>query len=224
MPSAVSALQSFTFAGGLLQMEMRHKFINRARNVWDRAVKLLPRIDQFWYKYSYMEEMVGNADAARGVFERWMSWEPAAHAWTSYARVRWPCVEWWWLPCSHNASCSSKCVRVKSTGHAPSTIDLLHATPRYVPCEPCGHVAPIHPGDTPRVAGDCCSKAHTSSTRNGSSGKANPRWRVLCSSAPSQSSQTTSATRSCTSSLRSSRSGARNTSARGSSTSMRCHS
>ena len=29
-------------------MEMRGKFINHARNVWDRAVTLLPRIDQFW--------------------------------------------------------------------------------------------------------------------------------------------------------------------------------
>lgn len=29
---------------------MRHRFINHARNVWDRAVTLLPRIDQLWYK------------------------------------------------------------------------------------------------------------------------------------------------------------------------------
>lgn len=34
---------------------MRCKFPNHARNVWDRAVALLPRVDQFWYKYSYME-------------------------------------------------------------------------------------------------------------------------------------------------------------------------
>lgn len=34
---------------------MRSKFPNHARNVWDRAVALLPRVDQFWYKYSYME-------------------------------------------------------------------------------------------------------------------------------------------------------------------------
>lgn len=47
------------------EMEMKHKFINHARNVWDRAVVLLPRIDQFWYKYTYMEEMVGNIAAAR---------------------------------------------------------------------------------------------------------------------------------------------------------------
>jgi crooked neck len=47
------------------EMEMKHKFVNHARNVWDRAVSLLPRIDQFWYKYTYMEEMVGNVAAAR---------------------------------------------------------------------------------------------------------------------------------------------------------------
>lgn len=37
------------------EFEMRSKFPNHARNVWDRAVALLPRVDQFWYKYSYME-------------------------------------------------------------------------------------------------------------------------------------------------------------------------
>lgn len=34
---------------------MKSKFPNHARNVWDRAVALLPRVEQFWYKYSYME-------------------------------------------------------------------------------------------------------------------------------------------------------------------------
>ena len=28
---------------------MRHRFVNHARNVWDRAVSLLPRVDQLWY-------------------------------------------------------------------------------------------------------------------------------------------------------------------------------
>ncbi len=40
-------------------MEMKHKFVNHARNVWDRAVTLHPRVDQLWYKYSYMEEVGG---------------------------------------------------------------------------------------------------------------------------------------------------------------------
>ncbi len=30
------------------EMEMRHRFVNHARNVWDRAVSLLPRVDQLW--------------------------------------------------------------------------------------------------------------------------------------------------------------------------------
>ena len=50
--------------------------INHARNVWDRAVSILPRIDQLWYKYIHMEEMLGNIAGARQIFERWMAWEP----------------------------------------------------------------------------------------------------------------------------------------------------
>lgn len=28
------------------EMEMRHRFINHARNLWDRAVTILPRVNQ----------------------------------------------------------------------------------------------------------------------------------------------------------------------------------
>lgn len=49
------------------EMEMRHRFVQHARNVWDRAVSLLPRVDQLWYKYVHMEEMLGNATGARQV-------------------------------------------------------------------------------------------------------------------------------------------------------------
>ena len=38
----------------------RNRQVNHARNVWDRAVTILPRANQFWYKYTYMEEMLGN--------------------------------------------------------------------------------------------------------------------------------------------------------------------
>ena len=38
----------------------RCRQINHARNIWDRAVTVLPRANQFWYKYTYMEEMLGN--------------------------------------------------------------------------------------------------------------------------------------------------------------------
>ena len=50
--------------------------VNHARNIWDRAVTILPRANQFWYKYTYMEEMLGNVAGARNTFERWMEWEP----------------------------------------------------------------------------------------------------------------------------------------------------
>ena len=66
---------------------MRNRHINAARNVWDRAVTLMPRIEQFWFKYVYMEEMVGNLQGARVIFDRWMDWEPDDHAWTSYVRL-----------------------------------------------------------------------------------------------------------------------------------------
>ncbi|KNC76411.1 hypothetical protein SARC_11085 [Sphaeroforma arctica JP610] len=68
-------------------MEMRHRAVNHARNVWDRAVTILPRADQFWYKYAYMEEMLGNIAACRQVFERWMKWEPSEQAWQSYINM-----------------------------------------------------------------------------------------------------------------------------------------
>ncbi len=39
---------------------MKNRQVNHARNVWDRAITILPRANQFWYKYTYMEEMLGN--------------------------------------------------------------------------------------------------------------------------------------------------------------------
>jgi hypothetical protein len=38
----------------------RNRQINHARNIWDRALTILPRANQFWYKFTYMEEMLGN--------------------------------------------------------------------------------------------------------------------------------------------------------------------
>jgi hypothetical protein len=49
------------------EMEMRNKQVNHARNLWDRAVTILPRANQFWYKYTYMEEML-NHIAGQGLF------------------------------------------------------------------------------------------------------------------------------------------------------------
>lgn len=75
------------------EMEMRHRFINHARNIWDRAVTLLPRIDQLWYKYVHMEEMLGNIAGARQVFDRWMKFEPDHAGWMAYIKV-WCAAVW----------------------------------------------------------------------------------------------------------------------------------
>lgn len=70
--------------------------INHARNIWDRAVTILPRANQFWLKYTYMEEMVGNVAGARQVFERWMEWEPPEQAWQTYINFEMRCVDGKW--------------------------------------------------------------------------------------------------------------------------------
>jgi len=90
-------------------MEMKNRNVNHARNLFDRAVTLLPRVDQFWYitlwlLYScyavavavavilitilqvYMEEVLGNIAGARQIFERWMRWEPEESAWNAYIK------------------------------------------------------------------------------------------------------------------------------------------
>ena len=65
----------------------RNRQVNHARNLWDRATAFLPRVEQFWYKYTYMEEILGNVAAARTVFERWMEWQPDEQAWFSYIKM-----------------------------------------------------------------------------------------------------------------------------------------
>ena len=94
-----------------VEMEMKNRFINHARNLWDRAVQLLPRVNQFWCaplptiavgarfsidrklfpvcreKYAFMEENLGNVAGARTVFERWLKWEPEAYAWLAYVKL-----------------------------------------------------------------------------------------------------------------------------------------
>ncbi|KAJ1970375.1 NineTeen Complex (NTC) component, partial [Dimargaris verticillata] len=68
------------------ELEMKHRNVNLAHNLYDRVVTLLPRVDQFWYKYSLMEEMLGNIHGARQIFERWMKWEPDEEAWLAYIK------------------------------------------------------------------------------------------------------------------------------------------
>lgn len=32
------------------EMEMKSRQVNHARNIWDRAITILPRVNQFWYQ------------------------------------------------------------------------------------------------------------------------------------------------------------------------------
>ncbi|CAH8268222.1 unnamed protein product [Arabidopsis lyrata] len=68
------------------EFEMRNKSVNHARNVWNEAVKVLPRVDQLWFKFIHMEEILGNIAGAREVFERWMVWSPDQQAWLSFIK------------------------------------------------------------------------------------------------------------------------------------------
>jgi crooked neck len=68
-------------------LKRQNKFVNRTRNVLDRAVQLLPGINFLWYKYVYMEKMVGDIPKCRAVFKRWMEWMPDDNAWMLYARI-----------------------------------------------------------------------------------------------------------------------------------------
>ena len=68
-------------------MELRGRNVQHARNLFDRAVTLLPRVDQLWYRYVYLEEMLQNVAGARQVFERWLKWEPDDKAWQAYIKM-----------------------------------------------------------------------------------------------------------------------------------------
>lgn len=43
-----------------IEMETKNKFVMSARNLYERACQLLPRVEQFWFKYAHMEELLGN--------------------------------------------------------------------------------------------------------------------------------------------------------------------
>eukprot|EP01002_Notosolenus_urceolatus_P007602 NODE_302_length_2275_cov_23.375562_g234_i0.p1 GENE.NODE_302_length_2275_cov_23.375562_g234_i0~~NODE_302_length_2275_cov_23.375562_g234_i0.p1 ORF type:complete len:698 (+),score=222.02 NODE_302_length_2275_cov_23.375562_g234_i0:120-2213(+) len=69
------------------EAEMRSKQPAYARNVLDRAVTILPRIDSLWLKYAFFEETLGEIDRACLVFERWMDWSPPLAAWQAYVNM-----------------------------------------------------------------------------------------------------------------------------------------
>jgi crooked neck len=70
-----------------IDAELKHRNINHARNLLNRAVSILPRVDKFWYKFVYMEETLSNIPAVRQLFERWMQWEPDEAAWGAYIKM-----------------------------------------------------------------------------------------------------------------------------------------
>uniref|UniRef100_A0A0E0M6K2 Pre-mRNA-splicing factor Syf1-like N-terminal HAT-repeats domain-containing protein n=1 Tax=Oryza punctata TaxID=4537 RepID=A0A0E0M6K2_ORYPU len=67
------------------QFEARSGRVGHARNVLDRAVAILRRVDRIWLEYLRMEELLGATDNARVVFDRWMEWCPDSAAWQAYA-------------------------------------------------------------------------------------------------------------------------------------------
>jgi crooked neck len=70
-----------------MEMELKSYNVQHMRNLYDCAVMLLPQIDQLWYKYVYLEELLGNLAGARQVFEHWMMWEPNDEAWRAYIKM-----------------------------------------------------------------------------------------------------------------------------------------
>lgn len=67
-----------------IQFELSNKNISHARNLLDRGVTTLPRVDKLWYLYVQTEETLGNYVMVRSIFERWLSWEPSSGAWDAY--------------------------------------------------------------------------------------------------------------------------------------------
>jgi hypothetical protein len=52
----------------MMSVELAHSYILGCRV--GRAVTYHPRVDQFWYRYTLMEEIVGNIEGTRQLFER----------------------------------------------------------------------------------------------------------------------------------------------------------
>jgi len=79
--------QSVSLWLAYIEAELKHRNINHARNLLNRVVSILPRVDKFWYKFVYMEETLNNIPAVRQLFERWMQWEPDEVAWQAYIKM-----------------------------------------------------------------------------------------------------------------------------------------
>lgn len=77
-------IQHIPFWVQYIELELSHKNINHARNILDRAIKTLPRVNKLWFLYVLTEEMLKNYQMVRTVFEKWLAWHPDASAWDAY--------------------------------------------------------------------------------------------------------------------------------------------
>ena len=69
-----------------IEFEIKNKFINHARNVFERVCKILPNNEQFWLKWCYLEEKIGNYVGCREIYKAWMTWNPKEYAWNSFCK------------------------------------------------------------------------------------------------------------------------------------------
>lgn len=67
-----------------IESELMYKNVNHARNLLNRAVTILPKVDKLWFLYVHTEEALGNYSEVRDVFERWLKWRPGPAVWDSY--------------------------------------------------------------------------------------------------------------------------------------------
>ncbi|EMD36199.1 hypothetical protein CERSUDRAFT_65926 [Gelatoporia subvermispora B] len=72
---------------GYTEMELKGRNVQCARNLFDRAVTLLPHVDQLWLRYVYLEELLQGAPGAWQVFERCLQSEPDDKAWQAYIEM-----------------------------------------------------------------------------------------------------------------------------------------
>lgn len=77
-------VQHIPFWTHYIKFELSHKNVNHARNLLDRAVTTLPRVDKLWFLYVQTEETLHNFTTVRAIFNRWLEWKPNYGAWDAY--------------------------------------------------------------------------------------------------------------------------------------------
>lgn len=76
-----------------MEMELRLRNVQHVRNLFDRAVTLLPRMDRLWCKYVYPEELLRNVADGRQVLERWIQLELEDMTWQVCIQLEERCQE-----------------------------------------------------------------------------------------------------------------------------------